>query len=177
MINQRFGAAIFWLAMFAGGGASAAEPVYPRSADVSSIDGIMKAYYDVISGPANSARDVARDRSLHHPEARVFYSKRDADGSARIESMTVDQYHQQAAAMFNEGFYETERERSVRQFGSSIQVWSTYESRKSSQGPVIARGINNVMLFFDGKRYWILAETWDSERKNNPLPAPQSSGH
>jgi hypothetical protein len=133
----------------------------------------MKAYYDVISGPANSARD----RSLHHPEARVFYAKRDADGTARIESMTVDQYHQQAAAMFNEGFYETERERSVRQFGSSIQVWSTYESRKSSQGPVIARGINNVMLFFDGKRYWILAETWDSERKNNPLPAPQSSSH
>ena len=40
----------------------------------------------------------------------------------------------------------------------------------TADGPVTGRGINNIMLSFDGKRYWILAETWDDESKTNPLP-------
>ena len=41
----------------------------PRPEDVASVDAIIGAYYDVISGPAGEAADVARDRSLHHPDA------------------------------------------------------------------------------------------------------------
>ena len=41
----------------------------PRPADVSSIDGIIRAYYEVVSGPAGVAPDMQRDRSLHHPKA------------------------------------------------------------------------------------------------------------
>ena len=44
-------------------GVDAAQAQQARSEDVSSIDAIIEAYYDVISGPAGEPADVARDRS------------------------------------------------------------------------------------------------------------------
>lgn len=149
----------------------AGTPAYPLAADVGSVDGIMKAYYEIVSGPGSHVRDVARDKSIHHPEARVYYPSSAGDGPARVKVMSVDEYHRASAPAFKEGFYETEIARSVQQFGPSVHVWSTYESRKTPDGPVIARGINNLILLYDGKRYAILAETFGRETKDNPLPA------
>lgn len=165
------------LALFTNTFAHAATPTYPLASDVSSIDGIMKAYYDIVSGPGSHVRDVARDKSIHHPDARVYYPSNAGDGAPRVTAMSVDKYHRASAAAFKEGFYETEIARTVRQFGPSVHVWSTYESRKTPQGPVIARGINNLILLFDGKRYSILAETFGRESESNPLPAvpPQAN--
>ncbi len=159
------------LALAASNCATAASPSYPLLEDVSSIDGLMKAYYDVVSGPANTPRNVARDKSLHHADARVYYPGKAADGAAQVTGMTIEEYHRRSSALFNAGFYETEIDRSVKQFGPSVHVWSTYESRSTPNGPVIGRGINNLILLFDGKRYAILAETWSGESKSNPLPA------
>src|SRR2546421_10354714 len=39
--------------------------VAPPAADVAPGDGIVKAYYDVITGPAGQPRQWARDRSLY----------------------------------------------------------------------------------------------------------------
>jgi len=44
--------------------------VAPRAADVATVDGIVKAYYDVITGPAGQPRQWSRDRSLYIPELR-----------------------------------------------------------------------------------------------------------
>ena len=44
-----------------------AQAVDPK--DVSSIDAIIDAYYEVVSGPAGESVDAARDRFLHHSEA------------------------------------------------------------------------------------------------------------
>ena len=41
---------------------------YPLEDDVSSIDGVIMAYYGVVSGPAGFEYDHERDRSLHAPE-------------------------------------------------------------------------------------------------------------
>ncbi len=158
------------LALLAGHGSHAAEPTYPRSADVSTIAGLMSAYYDVVSGPANTPRDVARDKSLHHPDARVYFPNAGGEGDAKVTGMTIEDYHRKSAGLFNEGFYEAEVDRRVEQFGNSVHVWSTYESRATPNGPVIGRGINNLIVLFDGKRYSILAETWSPETKDNPLP-------
>lgn len=40
----------------------------PISKDVATLDGIIDAYYEVVSGPAGQPRQWERDRSLHHPE-------------------------------------------------------------------------------------------------------------
>src|ERR1700687_2290142 len=44
--------------------------VSSRTEDVSSIDGIMKAFYEVVSGPAGEARQWSRDRTLYIPGVR-----------------------------------------------------------------------------------------------------------
>ncbi len=41
-------------------------------ADVSSVDAIMKAVYDVISGDAGQKRDWDRFRTLFHKDARMI---------------------------------------------------------------------------------------------------------
>src|SRR2546426_8619284 len=42
----------------------------PRPEDVASVNGIIKAFYEVISGPAGQPRQWARDRSLYIPGVR-----------------------------------------------------------------------------------------------------------
>ena len=158
------------LAIFASPFAHAGSPSYPLADDVGSVDGIMKAYYEIVSGPGSHVRDVARDKSIHHPDARVYYPSSPGNGPARVTAMSVEEYHRASAPAFKEGFYEKEIARTVQQFGPSIHVWSTYESRKTPDGPVIERGINNLILLYDGKRYAILAETFGRETKDNPLP-------
>ena len=71
--------------------------------------------------------------------------------------------------MVKEGFYESEIHRVTQRFGNMAHVFSTYESRLKADGPVIARGINSVQLFYDGTRWWIASCVWDDERPDNPL--------
>src|SRR5512141_2678068 len=63
----------------------------PRPEDVGSVDGILNAYYDVISGPAGAPRDWGRDRSLYVPGIR-FVSVDDEGGKARVRVMTHQEY-------------------------------------------------------------------------------------
>jgi hypothetical protein len=141
-----------------------------RAEDVSSIDGIMKAYYEVVSGPANTPRDIARDLSLHHPKAQIFPLMRDKNGNPELLVFSIKEFHEWGKPVYDAGFFESEIKRTVTSFGQTFHVWSTYETRTTPNGPVVGRGINNIQLYFDGQRFWILSETWDSERPNNPIP-------
>lgn len=142
-----------------------------RAEDVSSIDGIMKAYYDVVSGPANTPRDIARDLSLHHPQAQIFPLDYDKQGKPQLLAFSIKQFHEWSKVVYDAGFYESEVKREVSHFGHSYQIWSTYETRTTPNGPVVGRGINNIQLYFDGQRYWIISETWDTERPGRAIPA------
>ena len=51
-------------------------------ADVATIDGIMRAYYEVVSGPAGAAPDRVRDESLHMPGAHVGLARQTPGGTA-----------------------------------------------------------------------------------------------
>lgn len=146
------------------------EASYPRPADVSTLDGLMLAYYEVVSGGPGVPRDVARDLSLHHPDAAIFIDKRNEKKARELVRVSVKEYHANAKVNLEAGFFERETKRETKSFGHSVHVWSTYETRRTPDGPVTARGINNIILSYDGKRYWILAETWDDESKANPLP-------
>lgn len=143
-----------------------------RLQDVTSIDGLMKAYYEVVSGAANTPRDIARDKSLHHPNAQIFPLVHDKEGKPQLLVFNLESFHQWSKPVYDAGFYETEVKRKISSFGRTFHVWSTYETRSTPNGPVTGRGINNIQLYFDGTRYWILSETWDSERPNNPMSEP-----
>jgi hypothetical protein len=148
----------------------AVDAIAARPDDVSTIDGIVKAFYDVISGPAGQPRQWARDRTLYRPDVRfVAMGVRDGKPVARV--MSHQEYVDGSDAAFvRDGFFEAEIHRDVQQLGNMAHVWSTYESRQKAGGPVIDRGINSIQLYFDGARWWIAAVMWEDERKDSPIP-------
>jgi hypothetical protein len=142
---------------------------YPRPEDVETIDGIIDAYYDVVSAPAGQPKQVERDHSLHHPKARVAITGVDDNGKNFVRMMTLDEYYE-GNVVAESGFFEEEIHRVTQRFGNVVHVWSTYEWRTEEKGPVGGRGINSIQLYHDGKRWWITSWIYDSERKDNPVP-------
>lgn len=142
-------------------------------ADVASIDAILKALYDVISGPAGQPRNWDRMRSLFAVGARLIPTGQSQDGTVRYRVLGVDDYIAQTGAQLERnGFFEREISRKAETYGNITHAFSTYESRRTAQDEKpFARGINSIQLLNDGKRWWIVTVYWDSERPNNPIPA------
>jgi hypothetical protein len=139
--------------------------------DIGTLDGIIKAFYDVVSGPAGQERQWSRDRSLYIPDIRFVAINVDKSGKVRSSTMTHQQFVDGSnASMVKGGFYESELHRVTRSFGNVTHVFSTYEMRQKQGGPVIGRGVNSIQLFNDGTRWWIASVTWDDEREGNPIP-------
>jgi hypothetical protein len=146
------------------------ETVAPRPEDVSTLDGIIKAFYETISGPKGQPRQWARDRTLYIPEAR-FVSMDVRDGKPHTEIMDHQAFVDRSNDfLVREGFYEKEIHRVTKAFGNVTHVFSTYEMRQTANGPVTGRGVNSIQLINDGKRWWIVSAAWDDERPDNPIP-------
>jgi hypothetical protein len=137
--------------------------------DVESIAGIVKALYEVVSGPAG-ARDWQRERSLLHSAARLMPTRPESAGAA-VDVFDCEGYVASRSPFFAANdFYETEVSNRVERFGSIAHVWSTYECRRSPDDAApFGRGINSIQLFHDGGRWWVLSVLWDNERPGNPL--------
>ncbi|RAN81831.1 hypothetical protein B5P43_08970 [Bacillus sp. SRB_336] len=154
--------------------AAAGTPATPaaRPADVASIDAILKAAYDVISGPKGHQRDWARLRSLFAPGARLIPTHTNEDGVTTARVLNVDEFIRLAADpdLKKNGFFEDELHRTVQRFGSIAQVFSTYETRHEAAGKPYQRGINSIQLLFDGHRWWIVTIYWQGERPDLPIP-------
>lgn len=143
----------------------------PKPDDVKSLEAIMHAIYDVISGPAGD-RDWNRFRSLCLPQVRLTAVGRRPDASPYIASFSIDDYIHRAGEHFaKEGFYENAIVNQTTGFGNMSQVLSSYESRHAPAEKPFQRGVNSFQLLNDGKRWWIVSILWDSERPDNPLPA------
>ena len=147
------------------------ETVAPRVEDVATIDGVLKAFYEVISGPTGEPRQWSRDRSLYIPDVRFVSIEKRKDGAIEARPISHQEFVDRSnAPLVKNGFYESEIHRETQQFGQIAHVFSTYESRMKLEGPVIARGINSLELFNDGKRWWVLSVQWDEERHGLRIP-------
>ncbi len=145
-----------------------------RAADVDTIDHIVAALYDVISGPPGP-RDWSRFRALFLPEAHLVRTGI-RDGAPVHVAMTPDEYAQRSGATLEKmAFFESETARRMERFGNIAHVFSTYASRREKNGAPFARGINSIQLLQDGKRWYIVSVIWDSERPDNPIP-PEYQG-
>ena len=143
-----------------------------RPADVASIDAIVAAVYDAISGPAGQKRDWDRFRSLFIPGARLIPVTQVGDvRSARV--LSVDDYIMRSTPILEKGgFYEREIAKRTDRFGDIAQLFSTYESRRKAEDPTpFIRGINSFQLMHDGKRWWIVTIFWEAEGPDRTLPA------
>jgi hypothetical protein len=145
----------------------------PRPQDVASIDGIVKALYDVISGDAGVKRDWNRFRSLFHPGAKMIPTgKNPRTGVIGARFLAPEDYVKGSGPYLErEGFHEQELVRRVDAFGNIAQVFSSYAARhKLSDDKPFMRGINSIQLFNDGTRWWVTSITWSQEDPAHPLP-------
>jgi hypothetical protein len=148
-------------------------PTADRS-DVASLDAVMAAVYDVISGPAGEARDWDRFRSLFIDGARLIPTGRPEGATAvGYRVMTPDEYATRSGPVLEErGFFEREIGRAVERYGPVVHVMSAYESRTNeADAEPFARGVNSFQLLNDGERWWIVTIYWSQETPDNPIPA------
>jgi hypothetical protein len=149
-----------------------------KPADAASIDAILHAAYDTISGPAGRERDWNRFRSLFVSGARLAAVVPDSKGGRRIVVMSPDGYVQHGDPYFQKnGFFEHEIARRTEKWADIAQVFSTYESRHgANDAKPFERGINSFQLMNDGHRWWIVTIFWQGETTDTPIPKEYLEG-
>jgi hypothetical protein len=146
-----------------------------RPEDVSSIEAIIKADYEAISGGVGVPRQWARDLTLYDPNARFISVYREPKtGQLTPWTPTLQEYADDADAHFvSEGFTEHELAHKIYRFGNVATVLSSYEGKLAS-GKLYSRGVNIYQLYYADKRWWISSVSWDAENFINPIPAELS---
>ena len=167
--------ASFALAQSAPTQPSSAPPIIQaKPEDVNSIEAILAATYDVISGPAGKKRDWDRFRSLFYPGARLIPTgKRPNESEVRARVLSPEDYIERSAPFLEkEGFFERGVSNKIEHYGNIAQLFSTYESRHNADdAQPFQRGINSFQLVNDGKRWWVMTILWQGETPDNPIPA------
>jgi hypothetical protein len=141
--------------------------------NLSTVDGIIHALYDAISGPVGEERNWDKFRNLFAENARMYSAVPVKDSGAALRCITPQEYAERNKTRFSDiGFYEEELYRITNTFGAGTQVLSTYELHFTNKDgeQEITKGINNIQLFFDGERYFIVSIFWDANSKNIEVP-------
>jgi len=134
--------------------------------DVATLDGILRAMYEVISGPAGAPRDWTRERSLYFPGARLMPVVSNPGETPRVRVLSPEDYIRRVEPIFaKEDFWERETSRQVETFGRIAHVLSHYESLRDPNGAPFERGSNSVQLFYDDTRWWIVSVMWNTPRR------------
>lgn len=141
----------------------------PRPEDVSTIDGMIKAFYEAISGPKGQPRQWSRDRPLYVKDVRFIQINRSGDTVRPRIMRYMDYVNGSNEYLVKDGFNEREINRVTQRFGNIAQIASTYEWHTDDK-KATGRGINIIQLFYDGTRWWISGATWEEESKDNPIP-------
>src|SRR5687768_12557552 len=98
--------------------------------DFSTIESVINALYDVISGPAGIPRDSIRMASLFVPKARLIPIVPLKEGGSEPRVVSVPEFYGSIKKFTSQkGFFESEIGRTVEQFGNLAHVFSAYESR------------------------------------------------
>jgi hypothetical protein len=106
--------------------AQTTETKEANPADVGSLDAIIKAVYDVISGDAGQTRDWDRFRTLFHRDARMIPSgKNPQSGLTGARALTPEDYIKRTEPFLPKKDFTSARSPAARKF--------TAISRRSSQ--------------------------------------------
>ncbi|MEL6538789.1 MAG: hypothetical protein AAFQ98_25445 [Bacteroidota bacterium] len=167
---KKFLSVLFFCA-WAWSGAQAQESSYAE--DHESVDALLSALYEVISGPQGYERDWDRFRAMFVEGARLMPTG--INPETEIAGMRVwspeDYVSFAGERLMAQGFYETELHRTEDQYGPIMHVFSTYESRRDPEEAPFVRGINSIQLMNDGQRWWIVSIFWFGETEDYPIPA------
>ncbi len=140
---------------------------------LNTVDGIIHALYDAISGPVGQDRDWNTFRNLFAENARMYIAAPDKDSGTILKSITPEEYVERNQNRLSDiGFNEDELYRITNTYGAGTQIFSTYESHYTNKNGEedLTKGINNIQLYFDGDRYYIVSIFWDANAKNIQVP-------
>lgn len=147
-------------------------PVEPRPDDVATVDGMIRAFYDVVNIPPEAPRQWDRDRTLYVPWIR-FVS---INGEGAVSAVDHETFVRETEPLIATGFREQEIARVTRVYGNMVHVDSTYETVRGPGEGTRSRGVNSIELYWDGKRWWIASVVWQSESEKYPIPAELLAG-
>lgn len=153
---------------------NANKPATPAAnpSDVATLDAILAAVYDSISGPKGKARNWDRFRSLFVPGARLIPTLKRPAGDFVTRVLTPEEFIASSAKFMEEqGFVEHGIANHVETFANIAHAFSVYEGRHDTADPKpFVRGINSIQLMNDGKRWWVVTIFWQAEDPANPIP-------
>src|ERR1700728_4012478 len=147
-------------------------PSAKNTSDVDTVEHLVAALYDVISGPAGKARDWDRFRSLFLPDGRLGVIRPDtSERKGDAVFLSPDMYVERDDPYFKtHGFFEHSIANRVEEFGNLVHVWSTYESRHAENEQPFVRGVNSIQAVYAQGRFWLASVLWDEERSGLTLP-------
>ncbi len=150
------------------------KPALPAAnpADVVTLDAILAAVYDSISGAKGQTRKWDRFRSLFIPGARLIPTGKRQNGETASRVLTPEEFIASSGKFMEEvGFFERSIANHIETFGNIAHVFSVYEGRHdTADAKPFVRGINSIQLMNDGQRWWVVTIFWQAEDAANPLP-------
>ncbi len=143
------------------------DTIPAKAEDVESVNGIMKAFYEVVNVAPDAPRQWSRDRTLYSPWLRFVALGK---SGTKPEVLTHQQLVDESEPMVKNGFREREIYRTTRKYGNMVHIDSTYETLVGLGTPKRSRGVNSLELYFDGTRWWIASVVWQTEDAEDPIP-------
>jgi len=151
-------------------GDAAVDRVLPHdSAAPTTLDELIKALDDAVSGPGDKDRTCLRNLAL--PDARLSPLTKTADGGFAPHVLTVDGWIEAVKKRGSAAFYERQVKVSSDVYGHIAHLWSTYEVRPTPDGKAQVRGINSIQAVNDGTRWRVFEILWQAETPSEAVPA------
>ena len=136
--------------------------------DVRTIDGLMKAYYESVSGHPGT-RDGERMLSLFVEGGKISIG---IEGDEPTHELAENYLKTKRFLTLTSDFFERELSRDTQQFGRMANVISTYGISDAMENTnYTARGVTVLQLVKHSGRWWILSTMWQRESSELPLPA------
>ena len=157
-------AIFFYIALVAAAGAQqrAADPD-----DVSSIDALVTAYYESVSGHPGK-RDGERMLTLFIPQGKISIG---LGGAVPTHQLAEEYLRSEGFLTLSTDFFEREISRDTQQFGYMANVISTYGISDAMENTdYTVRGVTVFQLVNHSDRWWIVSTMWQRESPDVPLP-------
>jgi len=136
--------------------------------DVATIDGLIKAYYESVSGHPGQ-RDGERMLSLFIKGGKISIG---LEGDEPTHNLAKDYLKTARFLSISTDFFEREISRDTHEFGYIANVISTYGISDAMENTdYVARGVTVFQLVRHKGRWWILSTMWQRESPELPLPA------
>jgi hypothetical protein len=148
--------------------AAASNAQSARPEDVVTIDALIEAYYESVSGHPGQ-RDGERMLSLFVKGGKISI---DVSGDEPRHQLAEDYLRTSRFLTITTDFFEREISRDTQQFGRMANVISTYGISDAMENTeYTARGVTVFQLVHHHDRWWILSTMWQRESDELPLPA------